>query len=1026
MSWVYVACNANYLEKNGKPGCRQFPSNIDVNCGTTPLLQLRVFYSQVFMHKVRLLTILFVIIIIPLRAQQFSLRQYTVVDGLPQSQVNMILEDSNGYLWIGTQGGGLARFDGREFKVYTTRDGLLSNIINYLKLDSKQNLWIVHPRGLTRFDGTDFMKFQPPVPPYTGRRVRRVFEYKDTVFLVNNQGKLGKIYKDSVYYWDNRVRKDKTILYTHLLLNKGICLYLNDSSFLVRSGEEEYTISHKESFNQALNIFNYRNEVYMNTSQGYFSIDFNSKEISKRQLHVKNHVIQFDSVHNFFWTNSDKGLYREYVQNDLHVVDTVLKDVDITQIFQDAEGNTWMGSSGNGLYKYFMQDFDRSVSRRSMAVMAIEKSNDGSLWVGTMNQGFLKTKAGKVTTYNTNSSTDNSVYSIRATKDDIWVASSSGLGKYDQTHNNFKWLTRENGISSSYINCLEVDDQNRIWYGTIGGGVGYYNGTNFKNFTPEDGLNGRNVASVKYFPRNKTLYSGSEFGLNAIRNDSVTTVSLHEFSNTVIQSINIYKNSWLLIGSGGAGLMLFDPIARTRRIIDSSEGLPSDFINFAAVDKEDQLWIGTEKGITRIRLDQDLNIIENLSFGYDNGLAGVETNRNAFFLGDEKYFGLVDGVYQYSNLRSKDGRSFDLHLTAMEIFYDQASGRQLSENVYGFFKIPIRPILPSNKNHITFRFNRVDKRYPKSVQFKYFLENYDKTWSQPSSIGHATYGNLPPGSYVFKARATNSQGSWEVKPLEYAFVIKAPFYQTGAFQVGVAAIILGLLSVYLYFRVRRNINIMLETQRIRQQEQDSLRKEIARDFHDEMGNQLTRIINYVSQMKLQANGHSPVLYNKVEDSAKYLYSGTRDFIWSIDPVNDELSRLFLHIRDFGEKLFEEKSIKFRAFNELKEEVVHVPYGFGREANLIFKEAMSNVFTHANAQNVSFSLKRNNDQYEMKLEDDGIGFQPDEVTKLNGIRNMNTRAKRIHASLHLTSRAHEGTIISLVFKIQKNKVYDNAR
>src|SRR6478609_8835432 len=190
------------------------------------------------MHKACFFSCLLIVGNLSANAQQFSLRQFTVVDGLPQSQVNVIIEDSNGYLWIGTQGGGLARFDGREFKVYTTRDGLLSNIISYLKLDSKQNLWIVHPRGITRFNGTDFMKFQPPVPPYTGRRVRRIFEHKDTIFLVNNQGRLGKIYKDSVYYWDNRVLRDKIILYTHLMPNKDICLYLNDSSFLIRSKRE--------------------------------------------------------------------------------------------------------------------------------------------------------------------------------------------------------------------------------------------------------------------------------------------------------------------------------------------------------------------------------------------------------------------------------------------------------------------------------------------------------------------------------------------------------------------------------------------------------------------------------------------------------------------------------------------------------------------------------------------------------------------------------------------------------------------
>jgi ligand-binding sensor domain-containing protein/signal transduction histidine kinase len=979
------------------------------------------------MYKARILAFFLFAVSVTLHAQQFSLRQYTVVDGLPQSQVNIVLEDPNGYLWIGTQGGGLARFDGREFKVYTTRDGLLSNIINYLKLDTKQNLWVVHPRGITRFDGTDFIQFQPPVPPYTGRRVRRVLEYKDTIYLVNNQGRLGKVFKDSVFYWDNRIQKDKVILYTHLLPNKDICFYLNDSSFLVWSRKGDYTVSHKGKFNQALNIFNYKKEVWANTDQGYFSIDFDSKEIVKKEINIQNHIIQFDSTRNYFWTNSEKGLFREFDHYGDHVVDTVLKEVDITQILPDAEGNTWLGSSGNGLYKYYMRDFNRAASERFNSVLAVEKGLDGVLWIGSMNRGLWKIENVNETSYTTNQATDNSFQDIQITKQGtVWVASSSGLGIYNKVRDKFKWYTREDGIAGNNITCLEEDDQGRIWYGTVGGGVGYYNGKSFKGFTTEDGLNGSNAASIKFFPANKTIYSGSEYGLNSIRGDSVSTISLPEFSNTVIQSINVYKNAWLLIGSGGAGVMLFDPFTRTRRIINSNNGLPSDFINFVAADKDDQIWVGTEKGITRIKLDQEFNIVENLSFGFDNGLAGVETTKNAFYLGSEKYFGLVDGLYQFNNLRSENVNSFDLHLTAVEIFYDQQASRQFADTTRGFFKIPIRPILPASKNHITFRFNRVDKRYPKSVQFKYFLENYDKTWSQSSSIEHATYGNLPSGSYVFKALATNSQGSWETMPMEYAFVIRAPFYQTGAFQVGIAGLIVGMLSLYLYFRVRSNIQKVIDRERIRQQEQDSLRKEIARDFHDEMGNQLTRIINYVSQMKLQANGHSTVLYNKVEDSAKYLYSGTRDFIWSIDPVNDELSRLFLHIRDFGEKIFEEKGIKFRAYNDLKEEVVRVPYGFGREANLIFKEAMTNVFAHAKAGNVSFSLKRANDQFEMRLEDDGIGFEMDRVAKLNGIQNMNLRAKRIHAALHFASRANEGTTISLIFKIQKNKVYDNAR
>ena len=117
------------------------------------------------------------------------MRNFTAVDGLPQSQVNNMVEDANGYLWIGTIGGGLARFDGRVFKVYTTLDGLLSNEINFLRLDSHQDLWAVHPRGITKFDGHLFKKIPSPVT--SQKLIWKLFNLNDTIFFqVGNQRSL--------------------------------------------------------------------------------------------------------------------------------------------------------------------------------------------------------------------------------------------------------------------------------------------------------------------------------------------------------------------------------------------------------------------------------------------------------------------------------------------------------------------------------------------------------------------------------------------------------------------------------------------------------------------------------------------------------------------------------------------------------------------------------------------------------------------------------------------------------------------
>lgn len=950
---------------------------------------------------------------------QYSLRRYTALDGLPQSQVNMVLEDKNGYLWIGTHGGGLARFDGREFKVYTTRDGLLSNIVHYLKLDSKQNLWIVHPRGISRFDGTSFKAFKPGGSPTALRRVRRVFELSDSIFFVTSQGLIGKIHNDSLYYWNESLSKEKIIQYTHLLPNRDVALYLNDSSFLVRTPKGDHVVKHRPYFNYLSNVFNMGHETWMLTDKGYFRFDYKNYKFIADELKINRPVLQYDTVTKVFWTRYDDRLLKEYWDKGVHKVDTVLKEVGITQVFLDSEGNTWFGSSGNGLYKYFVQDFDRFTPGHLSGGFAINKDKNGATWIGS--RGLWKfDKSGGMKEYNTDNNMDWAVQTIEnSPRGELWAGGMSALGRYVPERDEFKWYTRVDGLPGSGISQINFDKTGNVWFATNGGGVGYYDGKKFGSVSVDQGLPSRLVLALKYMPLDGLMYAGTDLGLSVIKDNKATTLEMKEIENTGVFSLSVFRDKYLLVGSGGAGVLIYNVETGKNKMLDTSAGLPSDFIYFVAPDEEGMVWIGTEKGISRMKLSDSLELTELLNFGYDNGLDGVETNQNAYYLGKEKYFGMIDGVYKYNDLRNAGWHSFGLHLTDIEIFNGQFPIHDFGKHDEGFFKIPKTIALPYDKNHITFHFNRVDKRYPKSVRYQYILQNYDKAWSLPSSVNQVTYGNLPPGDYVFVVKATNNSGSWDATPLTYAFTVNAPFYRTATFQIVLVVLLLGLLGLYLFYRERRRFNKIVELQKIRHQEQDSLRKEIARDFHDEMGNQLTRIINYISLMKLSKNGHSAELYNKVEDSAKYLYTGTRDFIWSIDPVNDELSKLFIHIRDFGEKLFTEKDINFRAYNEIKGSVT-VPYGFSREANLIFKEAMSNSFNHSLAKNVSFTLKQEGDQFEMILEDDGKGFVLEELTRVNGVKNMRNRADRIQSELLVKSAHEQGTTVRLIFSIKNKK------
>lgn len=958
-----------------------------------------------------------------IRAQHHSLRQYTAIDGLPQSQVNAMVEDQFGYLWIGTSGGGLARFDGREFSVYTTFDGLLSNIITSLFIDSKGSIWIVHPQGITRYDGLTFRKFQQPVSTEGGmKRIRRLVEYRDTVFIISNPGLIGKIHHDSVYSWAGRIAAGKTIFFTHVTVKNIPCYYLSDSSFLVPSGNGYRRIPHSSAFNTAFNMYNRGSEVWLETDKGTFSMDIATGQFAPRKKMIQRYVIGYDTASASYWTRDERTLFRERVMGDKVKTDTILKEVPILQVLLDKEGNAWLGSTGSGLYRYYVKDFDK-VYGGIRRVMAVTKDRAGNIWVG--GEGLVRMRDGKVKTYPLPNGNDDGVRNITISPaGEVWVGSYSGVGRWDPSRDRFTWYNREHGLSSAYITALEFDDQNRLWIGTTGGGLNRYDGTSFRPVT----LPGvKNIASLRYLPAHHALFIGTEFGLYLVSGErDFVPIPVPQFQNTTILSMAAYRDTLLLAGSGGAGVVIIDPRRASQTFIGVREGLPSGFVFFVSADDKDCIWIGTEKGITRIRLNQRLEIAETRDFGFHNGLTGIETNPNAYFLSSsEKYFGLIDGLYEYSGVDRPGSRSYPVHLTGVELFYGETPIAPYGQPGSGFFRIPSSLALPFDKNHITFQFNRVDKRYPNSVRYRYILESFDKTWSQPSSTGHVTYSNLPPGSYVFRVMATNQQGSWEAPAIAFPFSVEAPFYRTMAFYALATGLLLGSLILFVLVRMRKNVSRAIELEHIRQREQEALRKEIARDFHDEMGNQLTRIINYVSLMRLSGDGKGQDLYRKVEESAKYLYNGTRDFIWAIDPVNDELAKLFLHIRDFGQKLFEEKDIHFRAFNEIPEKV-KLPYGFSREANLIFKEAMTNAFKHAGAANVSFWVRPAAGGCEMVLEDDGSGIDPERIGKSNGIKNIQTRAEKIKATLTVGPRAEgSGTRVQLVFSITKKNTYDDA-
>jgi signal transduction histidine kinase len=158
---------------------------------------------------------------------------------------------------------------------------------------------------------------------------------------------------------------------------------------------------------------------------------------------------------------------------------------------------------------------------------------------------------------------------------------------------------------------------------------------------------------------------------------------------------------------------------------------------------------------------------------------------------------------------------------------------------------------------------------------------------------------------------------------------------------------------------------------------------------------------------------------KIDTESKSLFLGTKDFIWSIDPKNNNLREVFYKIRDYGEEVFDTTDIKFQVKNGITRDAnVNLPPGFTRQIVLIFKEAINNTIKHAGCSVVSFSVSIYPDMFIIKLSDNGVGFNTEEIEYYNGLKKMKIRGEKIKGDLIFNSGPENGTTV--ILKADMNK------
>lgn len=944
-------------------------------------------------------------------SQRYNFEQYDIEDGLTQSQVTAIAQDGKRRLWMTTLGG-ISCFNGKQFSNYTKVNGLSSNFTLAVAADSRDRIYIGSAWGLSRYNGSNFYNYSynknwigkmvsdksGNVFCLRGKRLFKVADKTDQLIQVTADP------KEAI----TAIKTDKSGRLWAAVFMKGIYCFYNSKWLQVHSdGLGDLWVT------DLLADQREKNKVWLLTEKGIFIIQNGITSRVHPEIPFKCNAIAQDAKGSV-WIGTNSGAYYITPAQVIHFnskngfTDNVVND-----IFRDVENNIWLGTDGSGLFRFTNNSyvtFDETQGITSRIVMALARGpKPGTIWMGSY----------------------------------------GGLYEFAQNQK-IKNLTIPSDNEDSYrINFLYNDSRKHIWIGTPGGGLWLYDGKQIKriddpkehiayNSIIEDGQGiiwlSTNFGVITYDPVTKerkrlsTQFGGSllEMGRDSIisgTQDGAWLITKHQKPVPLhIKALNgsgilcmMKDKDHILFGTADYGLVIWNKKTGKTRSFNSKTGLASDHIYSMLKDKRGTIWIGTGRGINRLR-STDYAVIKTSS---ENSPL-VECNQNAILqYNNNIWIGTTQGVIVFG-LDPSAGKKVNpyIFINSVSVYpnYGKLKSPDTSKYVYKEHALRKVSILPYNHNHINISYTGIYLANPNDLLYQYRLLGMDNKYSQPGSSASMSFTSLPPGKYTFQARAVTRDGLISLNTASFSFEIQPPYYQTNVFRFFMVILVILVIILAVYIILTFNERKRKLRLKIKLEEQFKIRKQTAEDFHDDLGNKLTRITvlsEVLSSMIDQNDTEKRTILQKIRKNVDELYTGTKDILWSLNPKNDTLAQLLDHIREFGTEMFNDTDIAFSHDITVGKDT-RLSLDMSRNMLMIFKESIHNVLKHSKAKKVSYHAVLNNEMLLMTLADDGHGFDTEYGKNGHGINNMYVRAKRINADLNITS-GQTGTTVCLIVK-----------
>ncbi len=672
-----------------------------------------------------------------LHAQQYYLRNYSIEEGLAGITVTSVLQDSRGYIWVGTQDGGVSKFDGKEFVSYRKKNGLGDNWINCIFEDRHGNIWFsTENNGITKYDGQEFTQFNTGL-----KKAEKIFSDSTGAILIYTYPTLYKLRGDSI------VPESKSA-------------DLTMQNFFRAGGPKAYK-----------SIIDLRGNKWIATYSGVYLI----KKEFVNAADAYDHRILFP------------------LSNDQ-------PDEPATSLFQDREGNIWIGTAYHGLYVFVdgaFSNFENLTALHNAYITGITKVGNQYL-VGTANGLKLMERDDASNSFtekhpaSKNYTSATQITAIYKNSNNEVIAADEN-NRFMRYHNSLEQFQISEIPDHTIITSITEDALKNLWIATESEGIYIWQNKLIHKYAESDSLVSDQINFLYRDTKNNIWIATHGAGIQKFDGKSFTSYSYFEngLINDNISTIVEGPDGLLWFGSEEGGVCSFDGNSFSH--YSENDVLSSNAVHSLTFDESGNLWIGLANGIDRLSFDT-AGIVTKKHYDEYDGFTGIKNNLSSIFSDDNGHiwFGTVDGLFRYNpeedfNINAKPL----VEIKDIRLFYEHADFSEYSDTLTFWNHFPVELKLPYNKNHLSFDFAALVYAIPEKITYEVMLNGFDDGWQPQGSNPSITYSNLPPGNYTFMVKAVNAEGVWS-DPVSFAFTISKPFWTTLGFRIfaGICAIVI--------------------------------------------------------------------------------------------------------------------------------------------------------------------------------------------------------------------------------------------